>query len=274
MPAWPFKSSKQQLPAPIQAGHDSRLRSAPHRSWLAQNGLRRSHEGVALLGTPASHQPAADLGSRSLVSPVQAIVQERSRDWRARFAPKGINIVELTGDSIDSATEPMLRDADIMCVVASAFLSALSPAACVRTIRTCVSFFLLRSLTTPEKFDSATRRNKDRGGMSFFADIALFMIDEVHKASLACCKKGHNTASAAAAQALFCTAVCLPLLTRAADSCARLISPAAGTCAGRRPRRSGAPASTVILLRRSAAALPQARRQQFLVCANWDLLRP
>lgn len=40
----------------------------------------------------------------------------------------------------------------------------------------------LRSLTTPEKFDSATRRNKDRGGMSFFADISLFMIDEARAA--------------------------------------------------------------------------------------------
>lgn len=46
---------------------------------------------------------------------LQAIVQERSRDWRARFAPLGIRLVELTGDSIDSATEPLLRDADIMC---------------------------------------------------------------------------------------------------------------------------------------------------------------
>jgi ATP-dependent DNA helicase HFM1/MER3 len=31
-----------------------------------------------------------------------------------------------------------------------------------------------------EKFDAVTRRNKDKGSMSFFADIALFMIDEVH----------------------------------------------------------------------------------------------
>jgi ATP-dependent DNA helicase HFM1/MER3 len=35
-------------------------------------------------------------------------------------------------------------------------------------------------LTTPEKFDSITRRNVDRGGMSFFGDIALVLIDEVH----------------------------------------------------------------------------------------------
>jgi replicative superfamily II helicase len=35
-------------------------------------------------------------------------------------------------------------------------------------------------LTTPEKFDSITRKNKDRGGMSFFGDCALVMIEEVH----------------------------------------------------------------------------------------------
>ena len=35
-------------------------------------------------------------------------------------------------------------------------------------------------LTTPEKFDSLTRKRKDSGGMSFFGDIALVLIDEVH----------------------------------------------------------------------------------------------
>jgi len=34
--------------------------------------------------------------------------------------------------------------------------------------------------TTPEKFDSITRRRKDRGSMSFFSEIALLLIDEVH----------------------------------------------------------------------------------------------
>jgi hypothetical protein len=28
--------------------------------------------------------------------------------------------------------------------------------------------------------DAVTQRNKDKGSMSFFADIGLFMIDEVH----------------------------------------------------------------------------------------------
>ncbi|CAI5470957.1 unnamed protein product [Closterium sp. Yama58-4] len=35
-------------------------------------------------------------------------------------------------------------------------------------------------LTTPEKFDSLTRKHRDRGGLTLFGDIALLLIDEVH----------------------------------------------------------------------------------------------
>jgi ATP-dependent DNA helicase HFM1/MER3 len=31
-----------------------------------------------------------------------------------------------------------------------------------------------------QKFDVITRRHRDRGGVSFFGDIALLLIDEVH----------------------------------------------------------------------------------------------
>lgn len=31
-----------------------------------------------------------------------------------------------------------------------------------------------------QKFDSITRRHRDYGGLSFFGDIALILIDEVH----------------------------------------------------------------------------------------------
>ena len=31
-----------------------------------------------------------------------------------------------------------------------------------------------------QKFDSITRRHRDSGGLSFFGDIALLLIDEVH----------------------------------------------------------------------------------------------
>ena len=82
------------------------------------------------------------------MAPLKAIVQEKKEEWIARFGPLGIVCKELTGDS-DVSSWSELTSVDIL-------------------------------LTTPEKFDSITRRNKDRGGMSFFADCALVIIDEVH----------------------------------------------------------------------------------------------
>lgn len=35
------------------------------------------------------------------------------------------------------------------------------------------------SVTTPEKFDSITRRNKSRGGMAFFGEVALLLIGAI-----------------------------------------------------------------------------------------------
>ncbi|KAL0036137.1 hypothetical protein WJX79_005176 [Trebouxia sp. C0005] len=59
-------------------------------------------------------------------------------------APTG----ELTGDT-DMAGSVHLDNADIIC-------------------------------TTPEKFDAVARRHKDQGGMQFFSEVALVLIDEVH----------------------------------------------------------------------------------------------
>ena len=82
------------------------------------------------------------------MAPLKALVQEKKEEWIARFGPLGIVCKELTGDT-DIAAWSELTGVDIL-------------------------------LTTPEKFDSITRKNKDRGGMSFFGDCALVMIDEVH----------------------------------------------------------------------------------------------
>ena len=92
------------------------------------------------------HRP----GERKAIymAPLKALVQEKKEDWIARFAPLGVTCRELTGDA-DVKSWSELRDVDVI-------------------------------LTTPEKFDSVTRKNKDRGGMSFFGDVALVMIDEVH----------------------------------------------------------------------------------------------
>lgn len=82
------------------------------------------------------------------MAPLKALVQEKKEEWISRFGPLGIVCKELTGDA-DVASWSELTNVDII-------------------------------LTTPEKFDSITRKNKDRGGMAFFGDVALVMIDEVH----------------------------------------------------------------------------------------------
>nr|XP_024376302.1 DExH-box ATP-dependent RNA helicase DExH17-like isoform X8 [Physcomitrium patens] len=82
------------------------------------------------------------------IAPMKALVQDKLRDWTLRFSSLGVKCQELTGDSGPTNVGEMI-DTDII-------------------------------LTTPEKFDVITRRHRDRGGMSFFGDIALILIDEVH----------------------------------------------------------------------------------------------
>jgi hypothetical protein len=137
----------------------------------------------------------------------QAIVQERLLDWSARFGALGLHCLEMTGDT-ETTSWADLADVDIMCVrlclhiglqahlLLSCTLAALTRRRCAprRSLTTpgaqrrphCASF--ARMLLThacvitrcAEKFDAVTRRNKDKGSMSFFADIGLFLIDEVH----------------------------------------------------------------------------------------------
>ncbi|GAX85570.1 hypothetical protein CEUSTIGMA_g12985.t1 [Chlamydomonas eustigma] len=82
------------------------------------------------------------------IAPLRALCQEKLQDWSSRFGIfLGLNCVELTGD-----TEPdpaQMESADIIC-------------------------------TTPEKFDSMTRKLNEKGGATFFSEIGLVMIDEVH----------------------------------------------------------------------------------------------
>ncbi|TKY63225.1 ATP-dependent DNA helicase MER3-like [Spatholobus suberectus] len=81
-------------------------------------------------------------------APSKALVQEKLRDWNKKFGPWGINCLELTGDN-ESYTSRNVQEADII-------------------------------LTTPEKFDAVSRHGIESGGLSFFSDIALLLIDEVH----------------------------------------------------------------------------------------------
>lgn len=82
------------------------------------------------------------------IAPSKALVQEKVRDWNQKFGSWGINCLELTGDNEFYNTRN-IQEADII-------------------------------LTTPEKFDAVTRYRAKDGGLSFFSDIALLLIDEVH----------------------------------------------------------------------------------------------
>ncbi|KAL3526077.1 hypothetical protein ACH5RR_014449 [Cinchona calisaya] len=82
------------------------------------------------------------------IAPSKALVQEKLRDWIQKFGSWGINCLELTSDN-EHYNMRNIQDADII-------------------------------LTTPEKFDAVTRYRIKDGGLSFFSDIALVLIDEVH----------------------------------------------------------------------------------------------
>ncbi|XP_067665183.1 probable ATP-dependent DNA helicase HFM1 [Haliotis asinina] len=80
------------------------------------------------------------------VAPVKALCSERYLDWRKKFQPYGLSCFELTGDTeMDE-------------------LSGLHTANLI--------------LTTPEKWDSMSRKWKDN--RSLFQTISLFLIDEIH----------------------------------------------------------------------------------------------
>ncbi|KAL6899412.1 hypothetical protein ACP4OV_006070 [Aristida adscensionis] len=82
------------------------------------------------------------------IAPSKALVQEKLRDWSAKLSSLGIICLEMTGDNEFYNTKS-IHDADLI-------------------------------LTTPEKFDSMTRHGVRDGGLGFFSDISLVLIDEVH----------------------------------------------------------------------------------------------
>ncbi|CBI34887.3 unnamed protein product, partial [Vitis vinifera] len=82
------------------------------------------------------------------IAPSKALVQEKLRDWNQKLGSLGINCLELTGDN-EFYNIRNIQEADII-------------------------------VTTPEKFDAVTRYRIKDGGLSFFSDIALVLIDEVH----------------------------------------------------------------------------------------------
>lgn len=79
-------------------------------------------------------------------APTKALCSERQRHWQAKFSQVGFNCVELTGDT-DAANLRNVQSANII-------------------------------ITTPEKWDSITRKWKDHEKLMRL--IKLFLIDEVH----------------------------------------------------------------------------------------------
>ncbi|KAK3707948.1 ATP-dependent DNA helicase MER3 [Vermiconidia calcicola] len=79
-------------------------------------------------------------------APTKSLCSERQRDWQAKFAPLGLQCAELTGDT-DNAHVRNVQQASII-------------------------------ITTPEKWDSMTRKWKDH--QRLMQMVKLFLIDEVH----------------------------------------------------------------------------------------------
>jgi len=79
-------------------------------------------------------------------APTKSLCSERQRDWQAKFGPLGLQCAELTGDT-NSVQQRRVQHADII-------------------------------ITTPEKWDSMTRKWKDH--QKLVQMVKLFFIDEVH----------------------------------------------------------------------------------------------
>ncbi|KAF2674280.1 P-loop containing nucleoside triphosphate hydrolase protein [Microthyrium microscopicum] len=79
-------------------------------------------------------------------APTKSLCSERHRDWQRKFEPMGLTCTEVTGDTEQSQLT-QVRDASII-------------------------------ITTPEKWDSMTRRWTDHAKLMRM--VKLFLIDEVH----------------------------------------------------------------------------------------------
>lgn len=80
------------------------------------------------------------------MAPTKALCSERLRDWHSRFSPCSLDVQEVTGDS-DAHSLRAVQNADII-------------------------------ITTPEKWDSMTRKWRDHEKLIKL--VQLLLIDEVH----------------------------------------------------------------------------------------------
>eukprot|EP00755_Sulcionema_specki_P040089 Sspe_Gene.114053::Locus_99141_Transcript_1_1_Confidence_1.000_Length_2521::g.114053::m.114053/K15271/HFM1, MER3; ATP-dependent DNA helicase HFM1/MER3 len=88
------------------------------------------------------------------VTPIKALAQEKVDTWVERFGKLGLSVVELTGDSGGDMEQ------DVNAMVNANII-----------------------VTTPEKWDSVTRRWRDGMMLSSMRDVGLMLLDEIHTLS-------------------------------------------------------------------------------------------
>ncbi|XP_072788832.1 probable ATP-dependent DNA helicase HFM1 isoform X5 [Taeniopygia guttata] len=118
------------------------LENEDHKTWFIA-------PVPAIAEIPAAEELQRELEKNSantpMVAPIKALCSQRFDDWKEKFGPIGLTCKELTGDTLmDDLFE--IHHADII-------------------------------ITTPEKWDSMTRRWRDN---SIVQLVRLFLIDEVH----------------------------------------------------------------------------------------------
>ena len=83
------------------------------------------------------------------LAPIKALCNERLRDWERRFAPFGLKVAALTGDSTSAEGFNIIVAANVI-------------------------------LTTPEKWDTMTRGMSSRWGPFLLQRLRLLLVDEIH----------------------------------------------------------------------------------------------
>lgn len=83
------------------------------------------------------------------LAPIKALCSEKASEWKSKFSVFGLSVEQVTGDNSESLMTRTLSNVDVIC-------------------------------TTPEKWDSLTRQNNSRPGVSLASTVRLMLVDEVH----------------------------------------------------------------------------------------------
>ncbi|KAJ3381340.1 Sec63, partial [Chytriomyces hyalinus] len=107
---------------------------------------KNMHNGMAILRLIHQHSNARIDAKIVYIAPTKALCSERAQDWKKKFRTLGVSYGELTGDT-DSSSVREVQQINII-------------------------------VTTPEKWDSMTRRWRDYKHL--MALVQLILIDDVH----------------------------------------------------------------------------------------------